>query len=275
MTNTSQLKRGFLLLACICIAGIFLAKVSHPARNNLRAPAVMLDQRGIDFAGFLIEDDVNKGLSGSESLLESFSQKQLLQWGGLDAETTAKEYEERYDANEIAADEVYKDKKLLVKGTISTIERDFTGDGYLTLRGTNPFIGVRAELRDSSFSEAASFHRGQPITLICRGAGRVVTIAMLNDCSTLDDYERAIKPTIDDRVRDFLTGHTSLPKNTAYLIGMAYEMGMALPPEFACSQHDASACSKWLKDKASDPVWQKSMRDRIAQLLTTLKVDTN
>lgn len=275
MANTSQMKRGFLLLGCICVVGLLLAKVGGHSRSAVNRPGDVLDQRGVDFAEFLIEGDVTNGLSGSDSMLGSFSREQLLEWSGLDAETAAREYEERYDANEIAADQAYKDKKLLVKGTISTIEKDFTGDGYLTLRGTNPFIGIKADLSDRSAREAASFRRGQAITLVCHGAGRIVTIAVLSDCLTLDDYELAIKPMIDDRVRGFLTGRTSLPRRVAHAIAMAYQVGITLPTDSACSQHDVPTCSNWMKDKGGDPAWHKSMQDRSAQLLTALRVSAN
>ena len=50
-------------------------------------------------------------------------------WAQLDWRTTSREYDSAYQANEIAADNDYKGKRILVSGTISAIDKDFVGGG--------------------------------------------------------------------------------------------------------------------------------------------------
>jgi len=88
-----------------------------------------------------------------------------------------------YEANEVAADEVYKNRTLLVTGAVSSIDKDFTGDIIVELTGGNMFMGLRAHLEDSEKSKAASLAKGTKVRLQCTGAGKIVGSPVLNDCT--------------------------------------------------------------------------------------------
>ena len=95
---------------------------------------------------------------------------------------TANELFAAYQANEVSADQLYKDKKLAVSGTVQEIKKDFTDSIYVVLKTPNPFMGVHASLDDKHQGVAASLQKGQKVAWTCTGAGMVVGSPMLRKC---------------------------------------------------------------------------------------------
>ena len=95
---------------------------------------------------------------------------------------TAQEIFEAYDNNEVAADQQYKDKPLLVTGTVSGISSDFMDDAQVQLATSNEFMDVMASGDDTFNSAAATLSKGQKITMLCQGGGEVVGSPMLSEC---------------------------------------------------------------------------------------------
>lgn len=87
-----------------------------------------------------------------------------------------------YDANEVLADETYKDKKLLVTGRVKSIDKDFLNDIVLQLQSPNEFMSTHATLEDSEKAAAAQLRKGATVTLECIGRGLVIGSPMLDDC---------------------------------------------------------------------------------------------
>ena len=88
-----------------------------------------------------------------------------------------------YQGNEVAADNKYKDKALLVSGTVQSIDKDFMDDIIVSLTTANMFMPVRANLDDSEKSKAASLSKGQTIKVLCTGGGMVIGNPQLRDCT--------------------------------------------------------------------------------------------
>ena len=87
-----------------------------------------------------------------------------------------------YEANEVAADDRYKGKKLLVTGTLASVDKDFTDSVVLHLAGPNPFMHISATLDDDEKSKAARLSKGDKVTVLCEGRGRIVGSPVLGDC---------------------------------------------------------------------------------------------
>lgn len=88
-----------------------------------------------------------------------------------------------YHANEVAADNQYKDRLLLVDGSVKSIDKDFMDNIVVRLRSRNEFMGTMAKVEDSEKSRAAALRKGQKVTLECRGGGMVMGSPSLRSCT--------------------------------------------------------------------------------------------
>ena len=88
-----------------------------------------------------------------------------------------------YEANEVAADLVYKGKRLAVKGTVKSIDKDFMDDPVVVLAGPNQFAGIRAQFSKGAIDQLAKLQKGSTVTLTCVGAGKLLTDPVL-DCKS-------------------------------------------------------------------------------------------
>lgn len=88
-----------------------------------------------------------------------------------------------YHANEVAADDRYKGRTLLVDGTVTGIRKGVLNSIILDLKGPNEFMSVHAHLVKSEAAEAAALSKGRIVTLFCTGAGMVIGSPILRDCT--------------------------------------------------------------------------------------------
>lgn len=87
-----------------------------------------------------------------------------------------------YDANEVAADQKYKGRALLVRGVVASIDKNFLGEIVVHLKSPNEFGNTMATMESSQGSNAAALSRGQAVKLQCTGNGRVLLSPSLEDC---------------------------------------------------------------------------------------------
>jgi hypothetical protein len=87
-----------------------------------------------------------------------------------------------YDANEVAADQQFKGKRLQVTGNVEGINSDL-GDDPVVLLTAGDFQSVH--VRGLPADAAAGISKGQTISVTCVGGGEVIGSPMLDDC-TLD-----------------------------------------------------------------------------------------
>jgi hypothetical protein len=87
-----------------------------------------------------------------------------------------------YQANEIAADSVYKGRLLMVTGSVSSINKDFAGSPFIMLATPNEFMGVHANLKEIEAPAAATLSPGNVVIVVCKGDGMILGSPMLSDC---------------------------------------------------------------------------------------------
>lgn len=95
---------------------------------------------------------------------------------------TASDLYAKYEANEIQADNLYKDKLLEVSGITSSIGKDILDSPYIALKTNNMFGSVQCMLADSQKDKATSLSKGQSVTLTGRNSGKTITNVLLRDC---------------------------------------------------------------------------------------------
>lgn len=88
-----------------------------------------------------------------------------------------------YDENTVAADILFKGKKVQVTGKITDINTDLFGNPYLVLAGTNQFMGPQFKFDKSDISVMAALKKGATVKVICTGKGDVVKTPMFEDCA--------------------------------------------------------------------------------------------
>lgn len=95
---------------------------------------------------------------------------------------TALQLQREYEANEIAADQKYQRKWVIVTGTVDSIDATITGAPSLRLRGTRYLNWVRGDLNRDLKDDAAQLKKGDKVTLRCRVAGFSLGIVGMDDC---------------------------------------------------------------------------------------------
>lgn len=94
---------------------------------------------------------------------------------------TARDLAKAYEENEIAADQRFKGKPIAVSGTVSGIDSDMMDKPVIRLAGQNDFMSVNAS--GLAGDVAAGLKKGQKVTLVCTGAGEVIGMPQLEECS--------------------------------------------------------------------------------------------
>jgi tRNA_anti-like len=86
-----------------------------------------------------------------------------------------------YQRNEVAADQKYRGRRLLVAGMVTSLNKDFTDKVYLMLRTSNMFMGVHADLEPSEVARTGELSQGERSPL-CSGDMMIVGSPMLDNC---------------------------------------------------------------------------------------------
>ncbi|MBL5899915.1 hypothetical protein I7V27_13375 [Lelliottia amnigena] len=91
-----------------------------------------------------------------------------------------------YGANELAADNKYKNKPIVIEGTIFGVKSDMDDMPYVIFKNPNGgFNTVNAHFFDSERDKLMSFSRGAKIAANCIGDGAIMGNPQLKSC-TLD-----------------------------------------------------------------------------------------
>lgn len=98
-------------------------------------------------------------------------------------EVTARQLLEDYSANEVAGDNKYKGRTLLVTGRVDEIAKDVFGSVVLYLQTGETFNRVMATMAARDDSRFANLSKGQNVTLRCRGNGLLVGSPILDKCA--------------------------------------------------------------------------------------------
>lgn len=93
---------------------------------------------------------------------------------------TAKKLYADYNANEVAADEVYKGKEIELTGQVESINKNFMDEVYIAIR-TGSFNSIHCKVPNKN--EAMSLKKGQTIKVIGVGGTMILGSPVLENCS--------------------------------------------------------------------------------------------
>lgn len=91
-----------------------------------------------------------------------------------------------YQANEVAADNLYKGKTVRVVGRVLSIGKDGRGAAVLNLVSGNPVFQTMATLEASQTQRAATLTKGTRVAVECVGNGVMMKMPQLEECSLLE-----------------------------------------------------------------------------------------
>ena len=83
-----------------------------------------------------------------------------------------------YNANEVAADDKYKGKKVTVSGTVQQIANDIFGHPYVSIG--SDLVGVQCSFPDSRKSSVMRLTKGQQVTIKGTVEGKMMDVQLSN-----------------------------------------------------------------------------------------------
>ena len=99
----------------------------------------------------------------------------------LPGSISAKNLYDIYYANEVAADEKFKDKRITVYGVIESINKNIADQPYITLSaGTLSYINCRFD--KNKINQLISLQKKTMITIEGTCSGKIITSIHLHDC---------------------------------------------------------------------------------------------
>ncbi len=87
-----------------------------------------------------------------------------------------------YSQGAADADRRFKDRPLLVTGTVRSVERDYEGRMVVRLNTGDAFETVNARMALRNDRAALAIVKGRPVTLACVGRGTLIGAPLLGDC---------------------------------------------------------------------------------------------
>lgn len=100
----------------------------------------------------------------------------------VDFEITATHLYQAYDANEVAADEQYKGKKIAVTGTIGSIGKDVLDNPYVSLK-VGYMQSVNCYFSDKNNKIISQLLKGEKVTIIGTCKGLSLSYVVMRNCS--------------------------------------------------------------------------------------------
>ena len=89
---------------------------------------------------------------------------------------------EEYRTNEVAADERFKGRTIVLDGVVDGISKDFLDNPYLTIRTGVMYQTIHADFDDRHKSDLARLQRGKRVRIKGRVKGMMIGSVILGNC---------------------------------------------------------------------------------------------
>ncbi len=117
-------------------------------------------------------NDISKGNMNTSENITNTSEAPII--------VTAKKLYADYEANEIAADDIYKDKLIQLTGTVRSINKDFMDDPYLII-SAGEFKDIHCSMQNND--ELKACRKGQKITIKGIGGTMIIGTPSIEKCT--------------------------------------------------------------------------------------------
>jgi len=164
---------------------------------------------------------------------------------------TAREVAKKYADNEVAANQKYKGKTVLLEGIVQDIQSGIRDEPSLVFKGINMFMGPQARFKAPDIQRIAAIRKGEKQKLVCIAAGEAIGNAFFKDCVFLDVYAAEIKTKIRSDIDQYLSSGKSDEKATPILVMSALMYARMVPDDSPCFS-DARKCAQAFEAKVSE-----------------------
>jgi hypothetical protein len=162
-----------------------------PKPSTSETPAAPAQPRGLPLSDVrasiistLIDNEIESLTNGGDSMLAIEE--------GIIA-VTAAELVKTFKENELAADEKFKAKHVLVTGGVESIQKDALGTPLVTLKGPRAALDVVARFTDASIPLLTKLKAGEQTSLLCSVKGERITFVILVDCKLPSEFRAELK----------------------------------------------------------------------------------
>jgi hypothetical protein len=189
-----KIKTAAIVLVALFVLAAIFGKSENGAtpqqKENIKAAkAYQMTQNEQTLYDIIFKDDINTFIDGGGSFIESKT--------GDIIRASAAEVAGVYKKNQVAGDQKYYEKQILLTGKIDGIQSGIGNRPYLTLRGemfSEPQVHFK---RSVSVERVANLSKGQAVSFVCKGNGAVVGTPMFDDCVFTDDFAENLLKTED------------------------------------------------------------------------------
>lgn len=101
---------------------------------------------------------------------------------GQTPEVNATDLWAAYTRDRVATDRLYRDRSVVVTGTIRSVDRNFEGDMVVRLATPDPLETVNATLATRTDPALNALTKGQSVSLLCVGRGGLMGAPLLGSC---------------------------------------------------------------------------------------------
>lgn len=214
----------------------------------------------------LLKDELAVAGAGGESLLDY----------GIPVSVSAAEAAQTYEDNQVAGDQKYFNKRLLLTGTIAGINSGLGNVPYITMKAKNQFMPPQVHFDKPNIDRIVQLKKGQKVSFICTGGGAVAGTPMFKDCQFGEDYTAAKEVEYKDKAIRFLAGEklASDDKGVKEISIMSIAFSRLLPEKSDCfANFDKPPCQKDLGVTSKDKAKLKEMYKVVSDELKALGVD--
>jgi len=161
-------------------------------KQRMNPRSAMLGLAGLFLVGLFAVATLNQrlpfGLGRSRAAVaaaESWSPFVVAARAPSHATLTAAELWGLYNLDGGKADARFKDKDVAVTGTVADVRRDYRGEVMLRLATGDALETVRATIVSHDDSGRSIPVRGQVVSLLCRGRGKLIGSPVLDGCKPI------------------------------------------------------------------------------------------
>jgi hypothetical protein len=234
-----------------------------------------LNRQGLSFAILQYVGALKDVLTGDKKDKDAItSQGAALHALKIDRMLDAATYLGYWKRNELAAENEFRNQRLLVFGNIANISRDAAGDAYVSLQGAG-WDNVKAVLAAETIPIAMEWKKGSKQFLVCDPGG-VSLVVTLQNCLEFWDYVflPQMQSNLEGSVSAFLRGNQPLPirDDARVSITTAYLVGAAHPLDPACSKVGDNCLAVTQRIKKDSPLPPDDpLRTQATEMANSLK----